>query len=663
MFNEPSAALVAEIGSVTTRVTLVDAVDGEARLIGQAEVPTTTDPPFANATIALLEATAQIGEATGRQLLQDGRLLMPQSNERDGVDLVVVTTSAAGLMGVVITAIANEVSARSALHASRATYTSVLQVVTLDDSAKVAEGQDTSWIERQVQMLIGLRPDVVFIAGGLEGGAEDAITRLAHIVGLTALDARVDAEGQQRHDITARPVIFGGNSGAREQVIEALSGRAEPIIVENIRPTLEHEQLDPARRTLVGLYNERILTKLPGMPALRDICTTPIVATCDAIGLMTRFIAERYRRATLTLDGGSVSTAAYLQSQGSYSPVVLGGIGSGYGLGTVLAERGLAAIARWLPFPISDQDLMHWLLNKMLRPHTHPTTREDLLIEHAVMREALTLTLTALWDERPGAPYDLVVACGGVLAHAPHPGLAALTILDALQPASEETMLAVDLHLDVLGLMGAAGALAFAMPDSALTLFEQDLLRNTPLASCVVALGGGRLGEPAIAATLSRVGGGSQQISVQHGQIGRLALPIGQKGQLTLRPASGVRIGHNAPGAEVSTDVAAISGSALGVIIDARGRPLRLPDDARARQQQLWDWLVALGVESGPLPYSVEWQPELVSPPLPAPTNGNISFVESVPPAAESSPALDNDLARLRQTVEEPKARGLFRRK
>jgi hypothetical protein len=664
MFNEPSAALVAEIGSITTRVTLVDAVDGEARLIGQAEVPTTTDPPFANATIALLEAASQIGDATGRQLLQEGRLLMPQSNERDGVDLVVVTTSAAGLMGVVITAIANEVSARSALHASRATYTSVLQVVTLDDSAKVAEGQDTSWIERQVQTLIGLRPDVVFIAGGLEGGAEDAITRLAHIVGLTALDARVDAEGQQRHDITARPVIFGGNSGAREQVIEALSGRAEPIMVENIRPTLEREQLDPARRTLVGLYNDRILTKLPGMPALRDICTTPISATCDAIGLMTRFIAERYRRATLTLDGGSVSTAAYLQSQGSYSPVVLGGIGSGYGLGTVLAERGLAAIARWLPFPISDQDLMHWLLNKMLRPHTHPTTREDMLIEHAVMREALTLTLTALWDERPGAPYDLVVAGGGVLAHAPHPGLAALTILDALQPASEETMLAVDLHLDVLGLMGAAGALAFAMPDSALTLFEQDLLRNTPLASCVVALGGGRLGELAIAATLSRVGGGSQQINVQHGQIGRLALPIGQKGQLTLRPANGVRIGHNAPGAEVSTDVAAISGSALGVIIDARGRPLRLPDDTYARQQLLWEWLVALGVESGPLPYILDPQPEHVPLPMPAPTNGNISFVESVPPPApESPPALDNDLARLRQTVEEPKTRGLFRRK
>src|SRR5919201_948175 len=143
MPNEPTAVLVAEIGSNTTRVTLVDAVDGEARLIGQAEVPSTVEPPYENALIGILEAAVQISEATGRQLLEDGSLLMPQTSERDGVSSVVALTSAAGLLGVVITAVASEVSARSALRASHATYTSVLQVVTLDDAARGAGGQDT----------------------------------------------------------------------------------------------------------------------------------------------------------------------------------------------------------------------------------------------------------------------------------------------------------------------------------------------------------------------------------------------------------------------------------------------------------------------------------------------------------------------------------------
>src|SRR5258706_11811699 len=161
MPDEPSAVLIAEIGSNTTRVTLVDAVAGEARMIGQAEVPSTTEPPYENVVVGLLEATALIGEATGRQLLQDdGTLLVPQTSEHDGVSTVIALTSAAGLMGLVITAVASEVSARSALHASRATYTSVLQVVTLDDSARATESQDTSWIERQVPALVGLRPDI-----------------------------------------------------------------------------------------------------------------------------------------------------------------------------------------------------------------------------------------------------------------------------------------------------------------------------------------------------------------------------------------------------------------------------------------------------------------------------------------------------------------------
>lgn len=676
MPNQFRATLVAEIGSTVTRVTLVDIVDGEARLIGQAEVPTTTDPPHENALVGILSGAVQISDLTGRQLLRDHELLMPQTNECDGVDAVVAVTSAADLMGVVITAIAGDVSARSALHASRATYTSVLQVVTLDNAARTTSSEDTTWIERQVQMLVGLRPDVVIIAGGLEGGAEEPLKRLAHIVGLTALHARVDAQGQQRHEVTARPVLFAGNSQAREQVIEALSGRAEPILVENVRPSLDIERLDPTRRALIGLYNDRILPKLPGMPALRRLCALPVGTVSEAAGLMTRFIAAHYRRATLTLDAGSATTAAFLASQGCYTPAIMGGVGTGYGLGGVLAECGVAAIARWLPFPISDQELLHRLLNKMLRPALHPTTREDVWIEHAVARETLVIALAALYDERPTTLYDFVVASGGVLAHAPHPGLTALTLLDALQPTSEETVLAIELHVDTLGLLGACGALALTSSDAALLLFERDLLRNTPLATCVVALGG-RAGEVALEAELKETGGRSQVVSVQHGQIARLALPPGSKGTLTLRPVAGVRVGRNPPGVEVPSEPGAISGSALGVIIDARSRPLQLPEDSVARQQLLWSWLVALGVEQGPFPYAVAQSVSEVAIPMvqrAAPVVEQVSpadpkkssppsVLKKSPPPSNPPIEIEQDLARLRQTVEKPKRRGFLRRK
>ena len=673
MPQKPSAMLVAEVGSVTTRVTLVDTVDGEARLIGQASVPSTTEPPYENAVIGILEAATQLSEATGRQLMRDGSLLTPQTAERDGVDTVIGVTSAGAPMGVVIAAVSSEVSARSALRASRATYTNILQIVTLDDAAGVAAGNDSSWIERQVQMLLSLRPDLVIIAGGLEDGATDSLVRLAHIVGLTAFSSRIDSDGQHRQDIARRAVIFAGNSQSREPVIEALSGRADLSLVENVRPSLEVERLEPARQAIVKLYNDTFLPNIPGAQALRRLSKAPLSTSCDATGLVTRFIAERDGRDTLVLDCGSASSAAYLASQGRYTPAIRGGIGTGYGIGGVLAESSIAAVARWLPFPISERDLTHWLLNKMLRPQMLPVTREDVLIEHAVVREALSITLAALRDERPNAPYDYVLAGGGVLANAPHPGLAALTLLDALQPRADDTVRLVELHLDTLGLIPACGALAFSDAEAALALFERDLLRNVSLATCVVALGGGRPGETAVEVELKEVGGETRRIVVQHGQIGRLALPPGRGGTLMVQPADGVRIGSNPAGKQALSNPGEIRGSALGVIIDARGRPLRLPDDPLTRQQRLWDWLVALGVESGPLPYGVADRLPPISEPA-TNTNGNITFVEPVVPTILSAPppppteadmpqALDRDLAKLRQTVEEPKKGGFLRRK
>jgi len=241
MADTLGSVLVAEIGSLITRVTLVDQVDGESRMIGHAETSSSIEPPYQNALYAVLEATAQITELTGRQLLREGQLIMPQGSDRDGINQLVVVTSAAGAMTLVITAISTDVSARSALRASRATYTALLQLVTLDDAVgqPLVSAGDLSWIERQVQTLMSLRPDAMLIAGGLEHGAVDAVNRLAHIVGLTAVSTMVDSSGQQRQDSASRPVIYAGNSDARERVVAAISDRAEVFVVENLRPALD----------------------------------------------------------------------------------------------------------------------------------------------------------------------------------------------------------------------------------------------------------------------------------------------------------------------------------------------------------------------------------------------------------------------------------------
>jgi hypothetical protein len=723
------AVLVAEVGSITTRVTLVDIVDGESRVIGRAETLSSIEPPYRNALFGILEAAAQMSEATGRVLLREGQLLMPQTNERDGINHLIVVSSAAGNLSLVITAIAGDVSARSALHAARSTYTAVLQVVTLDDAAvHPVSGDNRSWIERQVQALLELQPDVVLMAGGLEGGAFDALIRLAHIVGLTLQHPNLDQGGQPRVEVVARPVIYAGNSDAREQILEVLADRAPLFVVDNVRPSLDQERLEPARLELQRLYDEHVLARLPGMAALRRLCQTPVATVCRATGLLTRFIAERQSRRVLTLDVGAMSSSAFLAAPGAYTLAVLGVCGVGYGLSTILAQRGLDSVARWLPFPITATDLTSWMLNKLLRPQLIPANREDLLIEHAITREALAMALEALCDEVATPKYDMVFAGGGVLAHAPRPGLAALTVLDALQVigangAAVRLPSLLHMHLDVLGLAPACGGLAMLDADAAVTLFDRDLMRNMPLATCVVTLGDGRPGDVAVEAKLQVLGGHTREIKVLHGQIVRLPLEQGAKGQLTLRPAAGVRIGDNPSGVEVSSNLTEISGSALGVVIDARGWPLQLPQDERQRCLQIWEWLVALGVERGKNPYidifeaeqhdseqailadligsrngsgvpvadptevaSAEMPPSaqieldrlLSSPPAEAtPETGRLqpgkrislddlaAQQPSVPPRERDAPpdAIQSDLDKLRQTFEEPQKRGWFGRK
>ncbi|MCG8349266.1 MAG: glutamate mutase L [Chloroflexales bacterium] len=724
------AVLIAEVGCITTRVTLVDIVDGESRVIGRAETLSSIEPPYRNALFGILEAAAHISEATGRVLLREGQLLMPQTNERDGVNHLVAVSSAAGSLSLVITAIAGDVSARSALHAARSTYTAVLQVVTLDDAAvHPVSGDNRSWIERQVQALLESQPDVVLMAGGLEGGAVDALIRLAHIVGLTLQHPNLDQSGQPRFEAVARPVIYAGNSDAREKILEVLADRAPLFVVDNVRPTLDQERLEPASLELQRIYDEQVLVRLPGMTALRRFCKTPVATVCRTTGLLTRFIAERQSRRVLTLDVGAMSSSAFLAAPGAYMLAVLGVCGVGYGLSTILTQRGLDNVARWLPFPITATDLTSWMLNKLLRPQVIPTNREDLLIEHAITCEALAMALEALYDEVAAPEYDMVLACGGVLAHAPRPGLAALTVLDALQittangAAASSIPSLLHMHLDVLGLAPACGGLAMLDADAAVTLFDRDLMRNMPLATCVITLGDGRPGDVAVEAKLQVLGGHTQELKVLHGQIARLPLDQGAKGQLTLRPASGVRIGNNPPGVEVSSNLTEISGSALGVVIDARGWPLQLPQDERQRCLQIWEWLVALGVERGKNPYidmleaehrnreqaafvdasssrngsvvpvgdstemagveilpgaQIELDQLLSSPPAEAmPETGRLQPGKRIslddlaaqqpppPPRERDAPpdAIQSDLDKLRQTFEEPQKRGWFGRK
>lgn len=635
---EHGALLVAEIGADTTNVTLVDLVDQTYRLVARATAPSSYGPPTNNPTHAILTALRQIETTTSRELVRDHDLIYPQDDAANGVDAVVVTTSATGPLTIAVAGLAQHASVQSAIQAARSTYTNVVATLALDAGG--------AHLGQRITAIGQLKPDVIIVTGGLENGAVSPNLRLAHIVELLA-----------RHSDPTPLVIFAGNSAAAEQVRTKIGDAAMVEIVDNLRPQTHQARIEPTRALLRRHYREQRVAKLPGADELKKLRMTRLGSVVEDQGLMVRFIAQRFERNVLALSCDSATTACLLASGGHYSEAIFGRLGLRQGALEVLKQRGAASIIRWLPYDIDADTLQNRLLNRVLRPQQLATDLDDLLLDYALLRESLNLAYTALREERPQAQYDLVIA-GGAAADAPRPGLAALALLDALQPTSQDSALAINMYLDRFSLLAASGALAHVNADAAACLLEMDALNNLPLATVIVPQSDLAPGKKLADVELTPLHGAPITTTVNAGEIVRLPLSRGKRATLRIRPVGGVAIGQNPAGTEVLSDEAAIAGSALGVIIDARARPLTLPEDASQRRDVLVKWLQALDA----LPPSNTFAP--------APTQPDAA-TEPAEPSNEAEAVLAatgapvDDVVSLREglVMQPTEKRGFFRRK
>jgi hypothetical protein len=115
----------------------------------------------------------------------------------------------------------------------------------------------------------------------------------------------------------------------------------------------------------------------------------------------------------------------------------------------------------------------------MLRQQTCVTE-----ISHAFAREALILTVeVAKANSFDWLDADLILATGGILAHAPKYGQVALMLLDALQPRGVTSLV-----LDRTMLVAQLGAVAAVAPIAAVQVNENDAVTHQP-GTCVIPYG------------------------------------------------------------------------------------------------------------------------------------------------------------------------------
>lgn len=462
--------LVADIGSVTTKVGYIDRVGGDFRFVCTGTSMTTAELPIRDVLVGVCRAIERIELLTHRRFLTDDKqLITPDRGTGQGVDAFVALTSAPQPLRVAIVGLSREVSVASATRAVAGTYATVEAVLALNEmtgtltlmkagakSNPAPASQDPAAMAAEI--LAQAHPDVIILVGGIDGGATTSLYELANLVG-----AIVGAR-----DENARPlVIFAGNRDARSQVAARLGNVALLRVVDNIRPTLDTENLMPLERELEASYNEKKIAWLPGLNALTNWTPVSVMPTARAFENVVRFLSRRFGLRVLGADLGSVSTSIVTAHNGTFGRTVRSDLGLGRSLENVVAQAGLDHLMEWVPLDIEPEAARAYWLNHSLRPATIPSTRKETYLMQAAARMALS---TALSQSTFAADQvDLVLLSGGMLAHHSNLGALALVALDGLQSHGVFT-----LAVDSLGLAAAFGALAAVNVDAAASLVEHD---------------------------------------------------------------------------------------------------------------------------------------------------------------------------------------------
>jgi uncharacterized protein (TIGR01319 family) len=572
--------LAIDIGTITTRASLFDVVSGRYRFLAQGTSVTTVGAPFKNAGEGVHRAIDQLQETTGWKLVRDDEsLITPRGSDGSGVDIVALTFSAGPPLRVVAIGLLEDISLESARRLAMTTYTEVVETLSLNDHRK----QD-----QRIDAIIRARPDVIVVAGGTEGGANQSVLRLVEAVEMAS--SLLPGPGRPH-------LLYAGNRQIRKQVQNAVGEMLPLHLAPNVRATLESEQLDAAQLALARILRQIQMERIPGIQEVDSWAGGRLLPTATAFGRVIRFLSKVYdpAKGVLGIEVGAAATTLAAAFTGQLTSGVYTQLGLGSGIVGLLEHSSVAQISRWLPMELSDSAILNYIYNKAAYPASIPATEEELHLEQALARQAIRCAVKQLSPGLPqntGRPgpdllpwFEPIMASGSVLNNAPSAGHSLLMLLDGLQPTGVTTII-----LDENNLAAALGAAAEVNPMLAVQILESNTFVN--LGTVISPVGNVRWGTPVLRVHISYEDGGESNHEIKAGTIEAIPLALGKSADLRLQPLQRCDIGMGGAGRGGRLRVV---GGGLGVVIDARGRPIEFhPDPARQRDMQT-KWLWTLG--------------------------------------------------------------------
>jgi uncharacterized protein (TIGR01319 family) len=589
--EEMQYIIATDVGSTTTKARFFHKKDGEWRFLVSGEAPTTVEAPYEDVTLGVQNAVREIEELTGHKLLASGGgMIIPYDGEK-GVDLYCTTSSAGGGLQMMVSGLIKSMTAESANRAALGAGAIVMDVISRDDGRQSYQ---------KIKRIRSLRPDMILMAGGTDGGASQHVMEIAELIKA--------AEPKPRLGIAYQlPIVYAGNKALRPQIEELLDEGFALEMVDNIRPVLEQENTEPARRAVHELFMEHVMSHAPGYNNLMKWTDIDIMPTPAGEGMAIQLIANTYKQNVMGVGLGGATTNVYSIVDGRFVRSVSANLGMSYSVTNVMKEAGIKNIMRWIPFDLDEEEVASRLMNKMIRPTTIPQTLEDLIVEHSVAREALRLglkhhrsiatrlkgiqvqrTISDMFDQALAETYidmmtmDICAGTGGLLSHAPRRIQSMLILTDAWQTEGITRMMQ-----DSVFMMPHLGVLSTVFRDAAWNIFDKDCLLR--LGTSVVAKGKAKFGDPVMDVEVTMPSGEVINEGMTLGDLKLIKLGADEEAKVHVTPAKDYDLGAG-PGKELE---ATVQGGVAGLLLDARGRPIYFPEDDSKRKEMLLSWFKA----------------------------------------------------------------------
>ncbi len=572
-----------DVGQINTRAALFGLSEGSFKLLGHGSGATSLGSE-AGITAGIFSALKNLQHQSGLAVLNEGQSLVrdhADSTDVIAIDQVPFSFSAGPRLRTVVMGLTRDGS----LRAGKALASSLpLALVSLIGLAELGD-------EHQIlSHLVSSRPELIIIAGGEDAGAEAPVRKLVYLTRLACLSLPSMVQPQ---------VVFVGNPLLTDWVRRRLDPLVNLRLAANLQPALNDYDLIPAQNLLDDLICRSWLSRVQGLKELTAWSDRLYGTKSFLLGRMVRFLNRAYNeqeaywqpRGVLALDlgGGSTVFSAALGKHQSALEIPAWDMVDG------ISTAALEEIIRWMPVPVGLRTARMMIHNRALHPAAIPSDVVELALSQALARYRLRHGLKKMaalypdfaYDPEDGlqSGYEPVIASGAVLTNAPTPGQSMLILLDALQPKGISTFVLDRYHL--LPLMGAAAKTLPVLPVQSL---DMDAFLN--LGTVISPVSGAPEGHTIMVLRVEPENGQAYTAEITQGSLRRLSLPFGTKAKLTLKPARQTDVGFGGPGVAGRL---AVTGGALGLVVDARGRPLRLKDDEEAHFEQIRSWLWALG--------------------------------------------------------------------